>query len=101
MTDISTNMKSSFILPDTFLDLMLCPGYESINNGVCDERNNKFTCLYDGGDCKDIHNCTSLKCIEDQHFDPCPKYEFIENGQCDEENNNFICSFDGGDCQIE
>ena len=94
-------MKYSFILTDTFLDLMLCPFYESMNDGACDEANNKFTCLYDGGDCKDIHNCTNLKCIEDQHFDPCPEYQLIGDDVCDEENYNFICSFDGSDCQIE
>ena len=94
-------MKFSYIVADTFLDLMLCPFYESMNDGACDEANNKYVCLYDGGDCQDIHKCTSLKCIEDQHFDPCPEYELIGDGQCDEENYNFICSFDGGDCLIE
>ena len=80
---------------------MLCPLYKSFRNGFCDEANNKYVCLYDGGDCQDIHKCTSLKCIEDQHFDPCPEYELIGDGQCDEENYNFFCSFDGGDCQLE
>ena len=80
---------------------MLCPLYKSIGNGICNEINNKFVCLYDGGDCKAISNCTSLKCIEDQHFDPCPKFKLIGNGRCNEENYNFICSLDGGDCQLE
>ena len=80
---------------------MLCPSYEFIGNGICDKANNKQVCLYDGGDCKDIHNCTSLNCIEDQSFDPCPEYGSIGNGQCDEVNYNFFCSFDSGDCQIE
>ena len=80
---------------------MLCPLFPSIANGKCDEANNKLVCSYDGGDCKDIHNCTNLKCIEDQYFDPCPEYELIGNGICDKENFHFICSFDGGDCQIE
>ena len=79
---------------------MSCPSYESIGNGICDEVNNKYACLNDGGDCNDIHNCSSLKCIEEQHFDPCPEYEFIGNGICDKENFHFICSFDGGDCRI-
>ena len=81
--------------------MMLCPLFPSIANGKCDEANNKLMCSYDGGDCNDIQNCTNLKCIGDQYFDPCPEYELIGNGQCDEENYNFICSFDGGDCQIE
>ena len=79
---------------------MLCPLYKSFRNGFCDEANNKYVCLHDGGDCKDIRNCTNLNCINDQHFDPCPEYELIGDGQCDDENNNFICSFDGGDCQM-
>ena len=81
--------------------MMSCPLYKSIGNGICDEANNKYVCLLDGGDCNDIRNCTSPKCIEDQHFDHCPGYQLIGNGHCNEENNNFICSFDGGDCQIE
>ena len=89
------------IVADTYLNLMLCPSYESIGNGICDEANNRYVCLYDGGDCKDIRNCTNLNCIEDQHFDHCPEYELIGDGQCDEENYNFICSFDGGDCQMK
>ena len=89
------------IVADTYLNLMLCPSYESIGNGICDEANNKYVCMYDGGDCRDIHNCTNLKCIEEQHFDPCPEYELIGNGICNKENFHFICSFDGGDCQIE
>ena len=80
---------------------MLCPFFQSIANGKCDEANNNLVCSYDGGDCKDIQNCTNLECIGDQSFDPCPEYELIGNGQCNEENYNFICSFDGGDCQIE
>ena len=86
---------------DTFLHFMLCPLFKSIHNGKSDEANNKYECLYDGGDCKEIHNHTRLPCIEDQHFDPCPEYQLIGNGLCDEENFHFICSFDGGDCQIE
>lgn len=85
---------------DTYLYLMLCPLYQSVGNGKCDEANNKLVCLYDGGDCKDIHGCKSVECIEDQEYDPCPKYDKISNGQCDVENDNFICAFDGGDCQI-
>ena len=79
---------------------MVCPLYKSIGNGICDEANNIYACLYDGGDCKDTQSCTNLKCIEDQSFDPCPEYELIGNGHCNEENYNFICSFDGGDCQM-
>ena len=80
---------------------MVCPLYKSIGNGICDEANNKYVCLHDAGDCKDIQNCTSQCSIDDQQFDPCPKYNLIGNGQCNKENYNFICSFDGGDCATE
>ena len=97
---IVKHIKFSFIVADTFLDLMLCPFYESMNDGACDEANNKFVCLFDGGDCQEIYNCKSLSCVDDEKHDPCPSYHLISNGQCNEENDNFICSFDGGDCQI-
>ena len=95
-------MKFSYIVADTFLDLMLCPFYESMNDGACDEANNKYVCLYDGGDCSVGENatrCTSFDCIDNLKFDPCPKYDTIGNGQCDKENFNLICSFDAGDCK--
>ena len=89
----------SKIVSDTFLDLMACPMFKSIGNDICDESNNKLLCLYDGGDCREIYNCNSLRCIEEKMFDPCPEYDLIGDGQCNENNRNFICSFDAGDCQ--
>lgn len=77
---------------------MLCPLYEAMGNGICDEANNKQVCLYDGGDCRDIYNCSSTRCIEDKEFDPCSNYNSISDGKCNKENYNFICSFDGIDC---
>ena len=94
-------LQNLFNIAVTHLNMMLCPSYESIGDGICDEVNYKYICLYDGGDCKDIHNYSSLEQIENQYFDPCPEYESIGNGQCNGENYNFICSFDGGDCQLE
>ena len=97
---IPTVVLDCFILiTDTFLNFMNCPLFKSKGNGKCDNANNKQVCLYDGGDCKKIYNCSSLKCIDDQLFDPCPNYNLIGNGKCNLENYNFICSFDGGDCQ--
>ena len=77
---------------------MACPMFKSIGNEICDEANNKLLCLYDGGDCREIYNCNSLRCIEERMFDPCPEYDLIGDGQCNENNRNFICSFDAGDC---
>ena len=97
---VPTVVLDCFILiTDTFLNFMNCPLFKSKGNGKCDNANNKQVCLYDGGDCKKIYNCTSLSCIDDQLFDPCPNYNSIGNGKCNLENHNFICSFDGGDCQ--
>ena len=79
----------------------LCPDYELIGNGICDDVNNKLVCQYDGGDCtfEGVSvNCSDFECIEDQKYDPCPEYEKIGNDQCDHENFNLICSFDGDDC---
>ena len=81
---------------------MICPEYETIGNGNCDQANNKLVCLYDGGDCNMEGfngNCTTFECLDEQNLDPCPKYQEIGNGQCDMENFNIICSFDGGDCK--
>ena len=97
---VPTVVLDYFILiTDTFLNFMNCPLFKSKGNGKCDNANNKQVCLYDGGDCKKIYDCSSLKCIDDQLFDPCPNYNLIGNGKCNLENYNFICSFDGGDCQ--
>ena len=84
------------------IEPMLCSGYISIGNGICDQANDNLVCYFDGGDCSlggNTINCTSLECVDDVKFDPCPKYDKIGNDQCDKENFNVICSFDAGDCQ--
>ena len=85
------------------LDPILCPGYATIGNGICDEFNNILVCQYDGGDCtmkKFNFYCTTFNCTEDKKLDPCPNYNEIGNGQCDMDNFNPICSYDGGDCKV-
>ena len=84
------------------IEPMLCPGYNSIGNGICDQANDNLVCYFDGGDCSlggNTTNCISLECFDHLKFDPCPKFEKIGNHQCDKENFNIICSFDAGDCQ--
>ena len=99
-THISQFLKSH--LPGS-LHPMLCPGYATIGNEICDEVNNILVCQYDGGDCtmKNFNfYCTTFNCTEDKKLDPCPNYNNIGDGKCDMDNFNPICSYDGGDCKV-
>ncbi len=51
-----------------------------MENGFCDQINNKEECKFDGGDCI------------------CSVPYWIGDGFCDHVANNEICDFDGGDC---
>ena len=80
----------------------ICPNYAQIGDGICQDKNNKDVCFYDGGDCcleeLDTTQCNECKCFSKDEFDPCPDGHKIGDGVCDLSNNKTVCSFDGGDC---
>ena len=69
----------------------LCTG-----DGFCDDGNNKYECLWDGGDCcgdnVKTEYCKICECKT------CESSKFWKDGFCDDGNNNIGCQFDGGDC---
>ena len=65
-------------------------------DGFCDDGNNNYECLWDGGDCCGDNvkkeYCKICECKT------CEFSNFWKDGFCDDGNNNIGCQFDGGDC---
>ena len=80
-----------------------------INDGYCDDQNNKFECRFDGDDCCNNKNAKRNKYCDDCTECAIEDYKelqisstcvdlWIQDGFCDDQNNIVDCKFDGGDC---
>ena len=73
-----------------------------IDDGYCDDYNNKPACQWDGRDCCSITNPNIKKNLYCSNCTECERSgcvdEWIGDGYCDDNNNNVACNFDNGDC---
>ena len=84
--------------------------FKQLGNGICNLKNNKAECGWDGGDCCE-ETCTNnpnpkkaAKCgnARYQCLDPAHKCtaspKQLGNGKCSRKHNKADCGWDGGDC---
>ena len=70
-----------------------------MQNGVCDDQNNKHSCGFDGGDCLVIEIMVNTSTtVAPTTLKACQYPTSVNDGWCDDYTNNPECEYDGGDC---
>ena len=73
-----------------------------IDDGYCDDHNNKPACQWDGRDCCGVTNPNTKKNLYCNTCTECESSgcigDWIGDGYCDDNNNKIACNFDDGDC---
>jgi hypothetical protein len=107
---ISTTMSTTTIRPAEYI---YCPDdlVTKINNDICEDEVNIWTCGYDGLDCcnnisietgQNQHRCIDCICYNQPEDDwiECPVqfHNLTNDGTCHDVTNIELCNYDGGDC---